>query len=65
MTEGHCNRVSVADRLAHHRCSVQRRRVLPASYFDELIAAVCRRWTEDGQPKNELTPFSIDVCSLY
>ncbi|HTU93506.1 MAG TPA: DEAD/DEAH box helicase family protein, partial [Gemmataceae bacterium] len=23
----------------------------PASYFDELIAAVCRRWTDDGRPK--------------
>lgn len=23
----------------------------PASYFDELITAVCRRWTDDGQPK--------------
>jgi hypothetical protein len=23
----------------------------PASYFDELIAAVCRRWIEDGRPK--------------
>ena len=23
----------------------------PASYFDELITAVCRRWTDDGRPK--------------
>ena len=23
----------------------------PASYFDQLIAAVCHRWTEDGRPK--------------
>ena len=23
----------------------------PSSYFDGLIAAICRRWTEDGQPK--------------
>jgi len=23
----------------------------PASYFDELIKAVCRRWTDDGQPQ--------------
>jgi hypothetical protein len=23
----------------------------PASYFDALVAAVCRRWTDDGRPK--------------
>ncbi len=23
----------------------------PASYFDELVASVCRRWLEDGKPK--------------
>ena len=23
----------------------------PASYFDELVNAVCRRWTDDGRPK--------------
>ncbi len=23
----------------------------PASYFDELMSAVCRRWTDDGRPK--------------
>ncbi len=23
----------------------------PASYFNELIASVCRRWTDDGRPK--------------
>jgi hypothetical protein len=23
----------------------------PASYFESLVAAICRRWLEDGQPK--------------
>ena len=23
----------------------------PSSYFDELVAAICRRWREDGKPK--------------